>query len=122
MMKAVGKITTARILSQAQKIASVWEANPTFVMGTVTKDGLNAAITSLLNATATVESKRTEMTGLMNGRDDAARALSDLITRARSGVRAAFGTDSPEYEQVGGIRKSERKTRRRSTSSPSSKA
>jgi hypothetical protein len=56
-----------------------------------------------------VAARRTELTGLMDVRDDHARTLSDLVTRVRSGVRAIYGPDSPQYEQAGGVRRSERK-------------
>ncbi len=35
--------------------------------------------------------------------------LALLITRAHSGIRAPFGPNSSQYEEAGGVRKSERK-------------
>ncbi|SDS53610.1 hypothetical protein [Opitutus sp. GAS368] len=39
-------------------------------------------------ADATVEIRRTELSGLMNDREDKAAALHDLVIRARFGFRA----------------------------------
>jgi hypothetical protein len=36
--------------------------------------------------------------------------LNDLVTRFRSGVRAAYGPDSAQYEQAAAVRKSARKS------------
>jgi hypothetical protein len=44
--------------------------------------------------------------------------LSDLISRARSGFRAAFGPDSTQYQQAGGTRRSKRKPAKRKVSTP----
>ena len=71
-----------------------------------------------LLALAAVAARRTELTGLMDVRDDHARTRSDLVTRVRSGVRAGYGPDSPQYEQAGGICRSERSERKRPARKP----
>jgi len=98
------------VLTDAARVVDVWTANPTFSMGTVTLESFKAIMAALQAADNAVESKRTELTGFMNVRDSKADELNDLVSRARSGVRAAFGPDSTEYEQVGGTRRSERKS------------
>lgn len=108
-----GKNKVEDTLTDAAKVVDVWEANPSFVMGTVSLDTFKASMTTLEAASGTVESKRTELTGLMSNRDVQAQAMSDLVSRARSGVRAAFGVDSTEYEQVGGTPRSKRKPAKR---------
>ena len=112
-MKA--NISVARILSDANKVVDVWTANPDFTMGSVTKDSLTTAIGALDTAHAAVESKRTEMTDLLNQRDSQIAAMTQLVTRARSGVRAVYGPDSSQYEQAGGTRTSDRQVRRSSS-------
>jgi len=101
--------TTADLLADANKILDTWMANPSFTLGTITLADFQAAVTALQQADATVETRRTELTGLMDARDDHAAKVSDLVTRARSGFRAAFGANSAQYEQAGGTRASERK-------------
>ncbi len=49
------------------------------------------------------------LTGLRVNRDDKIEELNDLVVRFRSTIRGAFGPDSAQYEQAGGIRKSARK-------------
>jgi len=117
-----GQLSVARILGDAAKIVNVWNANPDLTMGTVTKDTMTTAIAEMQAAHAAVESKRTELTGLMDARDAKAAAAAELVSRARSGIRAAFGPDSAQYEQAGGTRKSERKSRRRSGTTSSDSA
>jgi hypothetical protein len=97
------------VLADANRIIDTWSANADFKLGTVTLESFIAARDAAAAADATVESKRTELSGLMNDRDDKATALHDLVTRARSGFRAAYGPDSSQYEQAGGTRASERK-------------
>ena len=98
-------------LTDAQKIVQVWSANPTFNMGVVTLADFQAAVAALTAADADVEAQRIELTQLQDARDDQIKALIDLTTRARAGVKSAFGPDSAQYEQAGGTRKSERKPR-----------
>ena len=100
---------TINLLENAQKVLDTWSINPTFALGETTLIEFRAALTAWQQAESAVESKRTELTGLMDARDDRAKALNDLVTRARSGFRAIYGADSAQYEQAGGTRRSERK-------------
>ena len=61
-----------------------------------------------------------ELTGIRERRDDKLRQVNELVTRFRSGIRSIYGPDSPEYEQAGGTRTSNRKPpkRKRQTTSP----
>ena len=54
-----------------------------------------------------------ELTGIREHRDDKLLQLKELITRFRSGMRSTYGPDSPQYEQAGGTRTSNRKPPRR---------
>jgi hypothetical protein len=97
------------VLVDANKIIDTWSANADFKLGTVTLESFTQARDKVADADAAVESKRTELSGLMNDRDDSSAALQELVTRARSGFRATYGPDSSQYEQAGGTRVSERK-------------
>jgi len=46
------------------------------------------------------------------------KTLSGLSERMLAGVGARFGKDSSQYEQAGGVRKSERQPRQRAKPSP----
>jgi len=108
-------ISIARVLQDAGKVVDVWNSNPDFTLGTTTKTSITSAISALTTAHAAVETKRTEMTNLMNQRDSQITSLTQLVTRARSGVRAVYGPDSTQYEQAGGTRTSDRQVRRPSS-------
>jgi hypothetical protein len=105
--------TIGSVIAEGAKIVDVWTANPTFTLGPVTLELFKAQMAELQAAAASVESKRTELTGHINTRDAKSASVSELVTRARSGIRAAFGPDSTEYEQAGGTRRSERKSAKR---------
>jgi hypothetical protein len=97
------------VLGDAEQIARVWTDNPTFVLGDLTLTQFQANITNLRNLRNAVENLRTQLTAAVNDSSSQTIALSDSITRARSGFRAFFGPDSTQYEQAGGTRRSERK-------------
>ena len=105
--------TIGSVIAEGAKIVDVWTANPTFTLGPVTLEIFKAQMAELQTAANAVESKRTELTGHINSRDAKSANVSELVTRARSGIRAAFGPDSTEYEQAGGTRRSERKPAKR---------
>jgi hypothetical protein len=108
----------ARLLSDAKKVTDVWSKDPTVVLGLMTLEQFNAAVEAAEVADTEVETARNELSGKVDRRDDRAAELQLLITRARSGMRAAYGPNSPEYGQVGVIRSSERKPVSRTVSVP----
>ena len=91
----MAKLTAERVLADAATLVNVWQANPDFSLGATTRADFEQAIADLQAALAAVAARRTELTGLMDVRDDHARTRSDLVTRVRSGVRAGYGPDSP---------------------------
>jgi len=97
-------------LADALDVQSVWQAIPDFAMGDISLKqfvALHEATDSLAKESA---QKSVELDGVKANRDDKVRQLSDLITRFRSGIRAAYGPDSALYEQAGGTRSSLRKS------------
>ena len=103
--------TVNKVLLDAQKISEIWMANPAFTLGDVTQKSFSETSAKATSASEQIEARRIELQGLMNNRDDTVRELQELITRARSGFRATYGPDSSQYEQAGGVRSSERKSR-----------
>ena len=108
------------VLRHAQKISEVWTANPTFILNDITQKSFGDLQAAAAQLSETVQSRRIELQGLINQRDDVVEELQVAITRARSGVRAFFGPKSSQYDQAGGKRSSERKSPARRT--PSAKA
>ena len=102
---------TNTALVDGKKVYNVWAANPEFVMKDVTLENFTAAMADAQAADDAVETLRGQLTALLNARDAKNAALTELTTRAMSGIRGFFGPDSDQYEQAGGTRSSERKSR-----------
>ena len=105
------KVSSGNVVEDAEKIIGVWQANPAFGMMGITLDEFKAAVDDVRGRDTAIKARRQELTGLVDERDDKALALSEWVTRALSGIRSNFGPNSAQYEQAGGTRKSERKTR-----------
>jgi hypothetical protein len=91
-------------------------------MGDVTLPKFTAACEQLRETNNAVESKKLELTGLINDREAQADSVRELVVRARSGFKSVYGPDSTQYEQAGGTRKSERKRPVRRAQSDARKA
>ena len=109
----MAKVSVPAVLSAADKIKNTWAANPTFTLGDMTLESFTAAHDAVNQHETEIETKRHELQGLLDNRDDKARELQDLCTRALSGFRAVYGPDSPQYDQAGGTRRSERAPKHR---------
>ena len=104
-----GKLNADAVLAEADQIIKVWEANTTFALGDVTLSTFKRAEADLAKAVDTMATIETQLTGLKIAREENARALHELCSRARSGFRAVYGPDSTQYEQAGGTRSSDRR-------------
>ena len=112
------RLDPRKVLDDINKIMAVWNANADFSLGTVTLADTRALAAKLGTLDETIDTRRVELTGLMDERDDAARAVNEIVTRAKSGFRAVYGPDSPQYAQSGGVRRSERKAATRKEPQP----
>jgi len=110
---AYRKYKSTRVIKEANRITQIWDENPGFQLGTITLADVYATIERLTQLDDHIRNLRSDLVGEINRRDDTARALNEIVVRARSGIRGHFGPDSSEYEQAGGTRASERKPRRR---------
>jgi len=108
-------------LAEALDVQSVWQAIPDFKMGDVSLTDFTAAANAADSLTKQHKNNAVERAGLRANRDDKVRKLNELVTRFRSGIRAAYGPDSPLYQQSGGTRLSARKSPKRATE-PASEA
>lgn len=100
------------IQADAETLIRVWSANTSFSLGEVTLDSFKATVATFKTTRANTEDLRTQLTKAVNDCNDQATAIAGIVTRGRSGVRAQFGPDSAQYDQVGGTRASERKPRK----------
>ncbi len=103
------KIQITKLQQEGGQICKVWADNTDFKMGEVTAAKFTAACDGLRDAHNEVETKKLELTALINERESQANAVRDLIVRARSGFKSVYGLDSTQYQQAGGTRKSDRK-------------
>jgi hypothetical protein len=100
------------VIAAAEKIVRVWEANPTFTLGEVTLAGLKTKVEGLRTQREQTEEARRQVTNLVNSTNAVADDVNAITVRALSGVRATYGPDSTQYEEAGGTRTSERRTRK----------
>ena len=95
---------------QALRIKEAWAnigANATY--GDLTLAELQATITALETAEATIKGLEDQLTQARNAAHEKRRALWSLVKRTRAGAKAKHGDDSDEYERFGGTRLSERR-------------
>ena len=105
------------VQADGENLVRVWDANPDLSLGDVTRAQFKTMMTSFTAARATSDDLRTQLTAAINAVNDQSRTINDICVRARSGARAQFGPDSTQYDQLGGTRKSERKPRKKKTTS-----
>lgn len=98
------------ILAEMEKVIRVWKTRPTFSLGADVTIGTTETLATDIRAKRdATEATRTTLTAQVNEQNAAAELGWEVVTRIRSGLGAAFGKDSSEYEQAGGTRSSERK-------------
>jgi hypothetical protein len=97
------------VLAASDQAVRVWTDNPTFTLGEVTLQSLQAKVATVRQKRDQLESLRMQVTSLTNELNEGVKDLASINTRAKSGVRATYGPNSTQYEQIGGVRQSERK-------------
>lgn len=103
------KYSMDSVLNECERIARVWADNPTFTLGEVTLQSLQALIDEARQQREHVENLRMQLTGQTNDLGIKAAKLAAIRTRALSGFRATYGPNSKQYEQAGGTPPTERK-------------
>lgn len=105
--------TSSRTFSRAiKRLASVQSIDPNFDLG----NGLNAyEFQNAINEVRTALDDYNTSLGIVDDKHNILKAkekaLDDWNERILVGVAAKFGKNSSQYEQAGGVRKSERKRR-----------
>lgn len=93
-------IRTKATLDDALDVKSVWQAIPDFTMGSISLKQFVAVHDAADSLDKEYSQKGVELDGVKANRDDKVRELNDLVTRFRSGIRAAYGPDSAVYERA----------------------
>jgi hypothetical protein len=110
--------TTNSVLADLDTVIHVWAENPAFTLGDLTLDGVRAKRADLAARDDALVEARTILSRLIDETTDTRHEGAQIVTRVRSGMRAAFGPDSTQYAQVGGTRASERKPTKKKAGGP----
>ncbi len=97
----------ADVVADVDKALKVWQANPAMTIVHLTPAEVLAARDGVAGLDADIQDLRDQLIGLLDRRNDQAKALKKLAARVRGAIKSNFGDDSPEYEQAGGTRSSE---------------
>jgi hypothetical protein len=100
--------TVDDLVAELEKITLVFKKKA-FTVGDIDEKKLGETATGLRGKSKELEEVKVLTTNLVNQLNGLIAAGQDMQTRGLSGIRAAFGSDSTEYEEAGGVRKSERK-------------
>jgi len=93
-----------------QRLAGLKAILPPPDMGkNLTIEGFAAKIEGYSDRQDSYNSKLASLDDETNQLDDLEQRLSDLNQRVLAGVKAQYGPDSSEFEQVGGVRTRDRK-------------
>lgn len=108
---AMPRKTIDDVIADLEKILSVFilHEEQDFKIGDITRQSLATIIAGLRAKNAELEDAKALAARLVNEISVGLTDAGQIQTRGLSGIRAAFGPDSSEYEQAGGIRTSERK-------------
>ena len=101
-----------KMQTEADKLISVWEVNPTFALGDFTLEAFTSLVDSFKAKRKAGIDLRTQLKGITRETNDTADKIAESLMRVRGGFRVFFGADSLQYEQVGGTRISTRRARR----------
>ena len=113
------KLYPANVLEEAKSILDAWDQfDDQLKFGNLNTGALTMAIQKSRTVEESMTNLENQLTNMRNQRDAAHQELWGLVKRVRSGVKAAFGDDSSQYEMVGGTRMSERKSATRKTPTP----
>jgi hypothetical protein len=102
---------TSKVLDKAQaRSAGIKSINPTLDLGSgLTTASFDAAISNAQTLLSEYNQALAAIDDKYNALVAAEKTLGDISERMLAGIAARFGKDSSEYEQAGGVRKSERK-------------
>ena len=103
------RATIGDVLAETDQVMKVWRANPGMSLLGLAPADVDGAREGVAALDASIEDLRHQLTGLIDRRNDQALALNELVVRVRGAIKSNFGGDSPEYDQAGGTRSSERK-------------
>jgi hypothetical protein len=102
------------VITNLDKIQVIMENNPNFTVGKMTQTEFKAKLENYKYVIKDAEDAKLAVVAKQDIRQDTGKEMSKLSTVSKSAVRAYFGPDSPEFDQAGCKRDSERKPKRSS--------
>jgi hypothetical protein len=111
MIKMGKKIFPSDVLNQAQGVLTAWnQIDQSMAFGSLNVEVMTATVSASREVEAEISRLETLLTDKRNQRDELHSDAWDMVKRARSGIKAAFGDDSFQYDMIGGTRISDRKS------------
>ena len=101
-----------QIQAEVDQLVRVWEANPVFSMGNLTLEALRSLVASFKDSRSALGDLRTQLTKVVSDTNDKATQLAEIAIRGHLGVRSHFGAESAQYDQAGGTRPSQHRSRK----------
>lgn len=110
----------SKILDNAQtRIAGLKSIDPALDLGNgLTLTAYDTIVSAGLTNLSTYNQALAKLDDLYNALLQSEKEAADMSERMLAGVAARYGKDSSQYEQAGGVRKSERKPRTKKTKTP----
>jgi hypothetical protein len=107
-----------KLLQEAHAVKQALEEIGEGLPAGISASEMSDRITALEDIIRQLDTLNAETTRLINSKGDVAERVSDYrvsdyIVQSRSAIKGIFGSDSYEYDMVGGTRKSERKKPKR---------
>ncbi|MCI5151089.1 MAG: hypothetical protein D3916_17190, partial [Candidatus Electrothrix sp. MAN1_4] len=102
-----------KLLKEAHQVKEALEKIGDGLPDSISADVIATKIGALEAKVGEIDAVNADKTRLVNEKGDLAEDVIDYIVSSRSVIKGVFGTDSSEYEMVGGTRASERKKERR---------
>ena len=108
------KFIPTNLLEQAASIQDAWSRiDPKMTLGSLNLTALITDIGNLRGVESDLVSLENQLTQLRSQRDLMQQSTWNKLKGVRSMVKVVYGDDSLEYELVGGTRRSDRKSSRR---------
>ena len=103
------QLSSEDVVADTDRALKVWKVNPTMTIVNLPIANVETARNGVVALDTEIHDLRDQLTGLLDRRNDQAKALNKMVVRVRGAIKSNFGDDSPEYEQAGGTRSSEYK-------------
>jgi hypothetical protein len=107
------------LLEQAQAVLAAWQQiDPALTLGNLSQARMDADLNQTQPLQARMSALQAELLSLRDQHDALYNTIWDHVKRVRSAVKGIYGDDSPQYQMVGGTRKSDRKRPARKAAAP----